>query len=40
MAGGQVGAYALMRVDERLLRIGVVAIGLVLTAGLFIRAYG
>ncbi len=37
IAGGQVGAWLLRRVDDRKLRIGVVAIGLALTVGLFLR---
>jgi uncharacterized protein len=35
--GGQIGAWMLHWVNERWLRIGVVAIGLLLTAGLFLR---
>jgi uncharacterized membrane protein YfcA len=38
--GGQVGAWMMLRVDERKLRIGVVGIGVFLTVGLFLRAYG
>ena len=38
--GGQAGAWLMLRVEERKLRIGVVAIGIVLTIGLFVRAYG
>jgi uncharacterized membrane protein YfcA len=38
--GGQVGAWMMLRVDERKLPIGVVGIGVLLTVGLFLRAYG
>jgi len=38
IAGGQFGAWALRRVDERLLRVGVVLVGCALTIGLFLRA--
>ncbi|MEP6483989.1 MAG: sulfite exporter TauE/SafE family protein [Rudaea sp.] len=37
--GGQIGAYLLVRINVMLLRIFVVVIGLVLTVGLFVRAY-
>ena len=37
--GGQAGAWLMFRVAEHKLRVGVVLIGVVLTAGLFIRAY-
>lgn len=37
IAGGQVGAWALFRVNDTALRVAVVAIGLLLTAGLFLR---
>ena len=40
IAGGQAGTWLMLRVEERLLRLGVVAIGLVLTVALFIRSYG
>ncbi len=40
VVGGQVGTWLMLRVEERLLRIGVVAIGVVLTVALFVRAYG
>jgi uncharacterized membrane protein YfcA len=40
IAGGLAGAWALRRVDERLLRGVVMAIGVALTVGLFWRAYG
>lgn len=36
IAGGQVGVFMLRRIDERLLRGGIVTIGLALTVGLFI----
>jgi uncharacterized membrane protein YfcA len=35
--GGLAGAWALHRVDERRLRVGIVALGLLLAAGLFLR---
>ena len=38
IAGGQLGAYALHRVNERILRVCIVLLGLALTAGLFWRA--
>jgi uncharacterized membrane protein YfcA len=37
IAGGQVGAWILRRVDERKLRVGVVLIGIALTIALFVR---
>jgi uncharacterized membrane protein YfcA len=37
MAGGYLGAHLLKRVDERLIRGFVIALGLCLTAGLFLR---
>jgi uncharacterized protein len=37
--GGQIGAYLLARVNVTALRIFVIAIGIVLTVGLFVRAY-
>ena len=37
--GGQAGAWLMLRVSERKLRLGVVAVGVLLTLGLFIRAY-
>ena len=40
MIGGQIGTYLLLRVNVTLLRIFVVAIGLLLGIGLFLRAYG
>jgi uncharacterized membrane protein YfcA len=39
IAGGQVGAWVMLRVNERFLRVGVVVLGLVLTAALFLTAY-
>jgi uncharacterized membrane protein YfcA len=35
--GGQLGAYALTRVNERAMRVGIVCIGVALTIGLFLR---
>ena len=40
IAGGWAGAWALHRVNERVLRIGVVVIGIALTIAMFWRAYG
>jgi uncharacterized membrane protein YfcA len=40
LAGGQVGAWMLQRVNERALRVVVVAIGLALSVAMFWRAYG
>jgi uncharacterized membrane protein YfcA len=37
IAGGLVGVWLLPRVNERWLRVGVIAIGVVLTIGLFVR---
>ena len=37
LGGGLVGAWALRRVPERPLRIGVVVVGVLLTVGLFVR---
>lgn len=37
--GGQIGAYLLARINVTYLRIFVVAIGVLLTVGLFVRAY-
>jgi uncharacterized membrane protein YfcA len=39
IAGGQAGAWLLLRVDDRLLRLVVVGIGLSLTAAMFIKVY-
>jgi len=39
-AGGQVGAYALPRVNERAMRICIVLLGLGLTVGLFVHYHG
>ena len=36
--GGQLGVYLLRRIDILVLRIGITAIGVLLTIGLFIRA--
>ena len=38
IAGGQIGAHALRRLNERILRIAITAIGLALSIGLFLRA--
>ena len=40
VVGGQAGAWMMLRVDERKLRMGVVGIGAVLTVALFVKAYG
>ena len=37
--GGQIGAYMLARVNVKLLRVFVVIVGVVLSVGLFVRAY-
>jgi uncharacterized membrane protein YfcA len=37
LAGGQAGAYALQRVNERVLQVGIVLLGAALTIGLFVR---
>jgi len=39
IAGGQIGAWMMLRVNEQYLQVGVVVIGVVLTVGLFLRAY-
>ena len=39
LAGGQLGAWLMFRVNERALRVGVVILGLVLTVALFAKAY-
>jgi uncharacterized membrane protein YfcA len=39
IVGGQIGAYMLARVNVTALRVFVVAIGVLLTIGLFVRAY-
>jgi uncharacterized protein len=39
IGGGLLGAALLHRVDERWLRIGVIALGVVLSVGLFVRAH-
>jgi uncharacterized protein len=38
IVGGVMGGLMLQRVNERMLRIGVVGIGVALTIGLFLRA--
>jgi hypothetical protein len=40
IGGGQVGAWALKRVNDRKLRIAVIGLGMALTAGLFWRQFG
>ena len=40
IAGGQIGAWALKRVNDKLLRIAVIALGFALTVGLFWRRVG
>jgi uncharacterized membrane protein YfcA len=40
LIGGQAGVYALKRVNEKILRICITILGLVLTVGLFWKAYG
>jgi uncharacterized membrane protein YfcA len=37
IAGGQLGAYALHRVNERITRICIIVLGVALTVGLFVR---
>ena len=39
IVGGQIGAYLLARINVTFLRVFVVVIGVVLTVGLFVRAY-
>jgi len=39
MIGGQLGVWMLKRVDEKILRAAIVGIGVLLTIGLFYRAY-
>jgi uncharacterized membrane protein YfcA len=39
IAGGQAGAWLLLRVNERLLRLAVIFIGLALTLAMFLKAY-
>jgi len=40
VVGGQVGAWALARVNEHVLRAGIVVIGLALSAAMFWKAFG
>ncbi|CQR71032.1 hypothetical protein SOV_45430 [Sporomusa ovata DSM 2662] len=40
IAGGQIGAYALKRVNEKLLRICIIILGFGLAVGLFVKAHG
>jgi uncharacterized membrane protein YfcA len=37
VAGGQLGVFMLRRINETVLRVGITAIGVALTIGLFIR---
>ncbi|HEX3366410.1 sulfite exporter TauE/SafE family protein [Phenylobacterium sp.] len=39
IGGGLAGAWLLRRANEKILRLAVIAIGVILTVGLFIRAY-
>jgi uncharacterized membrane protein YfcA len=39
IVGGQAGAWLMFRVNERVLRVGVVVLGLVLTVALFVKAF-
>ncbi len=39
IAGGLGGAWLLRRANEKVLRVAVIAIGIILTIGLFVRAY-
>lgn len=39
IAGGQVGAFALQRVNEKILRVCIIILGFGLTIGLFIKAH-
>jgi uncharacterized membrane protein YfcA len=39
MAGGLVGSWALHRVNEKVLRVAIVCIGIALTIGLFVRPF-
>ena len=40
IAGGQIGAYALKRVNEKILRICIIILGFGLAIGLFVKAHG
>ena len=40
IAGGQVGAYALQRVNEKILRVCIIILGFGLAIGLFVKAHG
>jgi uncharacterized protein len=40
IAGGQVGAYALKRVNEKILRVCIIILGFGLAIGLFVKAHG
>ncbi len=39
LVGGQIGAYALNRVNERVMRVCILLLGFALTIGLFVRYY-
>jgi uncharacterized membrane protein YfcA len=39
IAGGQIGAWMMLRVNEKALRVAVVGIGVALTIGMFVNAY-
>jgi len=39
IVGGQIGAWMMLRVNEKALRVAVVGIGVALTIGMFIKAY-
>jgi hypothetical protein len=40
IAGGQVGAFALQRVNEKILRVCIIILGFGLAIGLFLKAHG
>lgn len=40
IAGGQVGAFALQRVNEKILRVCIIILGFGLAIGLFVKAHG
>ena len=37
VAGGQLGTFLLRRLDEKILRVGITTIGVVLTIAMFVR---
>jgi uncharacterized membrane protein YfcA len=39
IVGGQIGAWMMLRVNEKALRVAVVGIGAALTIAMFIKAY-